>query len=98
MIEDSQKKASQAVEHSKNVENSLSDITRSINHIFSMSEQVATAVEEQAVVTQDVAQNVVSIEHKSMESTTAATQIAATAKEQAELAATLQGIAGAFKV
>jgi methyl-accepting chemotaxis protein len=97
VIESSQQKASAAVENSKHVEDSLHDITQSINHIFSMSEQVATAVEEQSLVTQDVAQNVVNIENKSMESTTAATQIAATAKEQAILSSTLQDIAVTFK-
>ena len=63
-----------------------------------MTDQVAVAVEEQATVTTDVAKNVVNVEHKSMDSTTGATQIAATAKEQATLAITLQEIANSFKV
>ncbi len=49
------------------------------------------------MVTQDVAQNVVNVEHKSMESTTGSTQITATAKEQAMLSVTLQDIASIFK-
>jgi methyl-accepting chemotaxis protein len=98
VIEASQKMATTAVENSKDVEQTLSDITNSVSNIFSMTEQVATAVEEQAVVTQDVARNVVNIEQKSMESTTAATQIANTAKEQANLSTTLQDIAIAFKI
>ena len=63
-----------------------------------MTEQIATAIEEQAVVTQDVAQNVVRVEEKSMETTTGATEISKTAKEQALLATTLQDIANSFKV
>jgi len=98
VIEASQRMATAAVDNSKDVEQTLSDITNSVSNIFSMTEQVATAVEEQAVVTQDVARNVVNIEQKSMESTTAATQIANTAKEQANLSTTLQDIAIAFKV
>ncbi|QBG36519.1 methyl-accepting chemotaxis protein [Litorilituus sediminis] len=98
VIESSQEKADSAVRHSKSVETVLTDITSSVSSIFAMTEQIATAIEEQAVVTQDVAQNVVNVEQKSMESTTGASQIASTAKEQAELASNLQDIASAFKV
>lgn len=98
VIEESQQKAAQAVEHSKEVEHTLEDIGTSVSNIFAMSEQVATAVEEQSVVTHDVAQNVVSIEQKSTETTTGAAQIAATAKEQAILATNLQDIANTFKI
>jgi methyl-accepting chemotaxis protein len=98
VIEDSQEKASIAVENSKNVENALEEIANTIGNIFSMTEQVATAVEEQSVVTQDVAQNIVNIEHKSTETTTGATQIASTAKEQAILATEMQDLAARFQV
>jgi methyl-accepting chemotaxis protein len=98
VIETSQNMANEAVINSKNVEETLSGITASVSNIFAMTEQVAAAVEEQAMVTQDVAKNVVSIEQKSMESTTGATQIASTAREQANLATTLQDISVAFKI
>ncbi len=98
VIESSQKKAEDAVSSSKSVEDLLQEISTSISTIFSMTEQVATAIEEQSVVTQDVAENVVTVEQKSMESTTGATQIATTAKEQAQLATTLQDVANSFKV
>lgn len=97
VIEQSQKKAIDAVENSKNVENTLEGISGAVSNIFSMTEQVATAIEEQSVVTEDVAKNVVMIEQESMEATTGATQIATTAKEQAVLATTLQEIAQTFK-
>ena len=98
VIETSQNKAAEAVESSKNVETLLDNITNAVNTIFTMTEQVAVAVEEQATVTQDVAQNVVSVEQKSMETTAGATQIATTAKEQAQLAETLQSVATQFKI
>jgi methyl-accepting chemotaxis protein len=98
VIEDSQRKASDAVDNSKNVEHTLEEITAAISHIFSMTEQVATAIEEQSVVTQDVAKNIVSIEHKSTETATGAAQIAATAKEQAYLATSMQDLANRFLV
>ena len=98
IIETSQKKAEQAVKDSKNVEIVLEDITESVSDIFAMTDQIATAIEEQATVAQDVAQNVVSVEEKSMETTTGANQIYITAKEQAKLATSLQDIANTFKV
>jgi len=98
VIETSQKKAAEAVGNSKEVEHLLEEITESVGDIFAMTDQIATAIEEQAVVTQDVAQNVVSVEEKSTETATGANQILATAKEQARLAASLQDMAGTFKV
>lgn len=98
VIERSQEKAVVAVDSSKNVEHTLKDLTTSIGAIFSMTEQVATAIEEQSIVTQDVARNIVEIEHKSTETATGAAQIAATAKEQACLATTLQDLANRFRV
>ncbi|WP_206482868.1 methyl-accepting chemotaxis protein [Thalassotalea sp. G2M2-11] len=97
VIEQSQSKAGEAVSNSKDVEHTLEDITQSISQIFEMTEQVATAVEEQSVVTQDVAQNVVNIEEKSVETTAGANEIATTSKEQAILAGTLQDLANTFK-
>jgi len=98
VIEVSQTKALEAVSNSKNVEHTLEDITQAVSHIFAMTEQIATAIEEQAVVTQDVAQNVVAVEENSVKTTTGSTQIAVTAKEQAQLATRLQDVAAVFKV
>ncbi len=98
VIESSQKKSSQTVEHSKNVEHVLEDITGAVSDIFAMTDQIATATEEQSVVTQDIAQNIVTIEDQSMSTTTGADQILITAKEQSQLASTLQNIASIFKV
>ncbi|WP_085296853.1 methyl-accepting chemotaxis protein [Cognaticolwellia mytili] len=98
VIEESQKKANAAVDNSKNVEHTLEDITNAIGQIFSMTEQVATAIEEQSVVTQDVAHNIVNIEQKSTETTAGALQISTTAKEQAYLATTMQDLANQFKI
>jgi len=98
VIETSQKKAAEAVGNSKEVEHMLEEITESVGDIFAMTDQIATAIEEQAVVTQDVAQNVVAVEEKSIETTTGAKQIAETAKEQARLSVSLQDMASTFKV
>tara|TARA_R110002050_G_scaffold299730_1_gene466133 strand:- start:5696 stop:7675 length:1980 start_codon:yes stop_codon:yes gene_type:complete len=98
VIEISQKNAAEAVENSKEVEQLLQEITVSVGDIFAMTDQIATAIEEQAVVTGDIAQNVVSVEEKSRETTAGANQILVTAKEQAVLASSLQDMAGRFKV
>jgi methyl-accepting chemotaxis protein len=98
VIETSQKKAIDAVSNSKDVEHMLEEITESEGDIFAMTDQIATAIEEQAIVTQDVAKNVVSVEEQSIETTAGANQILLTAQEQAKLAASLQDIASTFKV
>jgi methyl-accepting chemotaxis protein len=98
VIEMSQKKATGAVNSSKNVEAALKEITLSVGHIFSMTEQVANAIKEQSIVTQNVAQNIIEVEQRSLESTQGATEIAITAKEQAELSVSLQAMASKFKV
>ncbi|WP_159817021.1 methyl-accepting chemotaxis protein [Colwellia sp. 20A7] len=98
VIETSQKKAIDAVSNSKDVEHMLEEITESVGDIFAMTDQIATAIEEQAIVTQDVAKNVVSVEEQSIETTAGANQILLTAQEQAKLAASLQDIASTFKV
>lgn len=98
VIETSQKKAAEAVGNSKEVEYLLEEITESVGDIFAMTDQIATAIEEQAVVTQNVARNVISVEEKSIETTAGADQISATAKEQARLAISLQNMANTFKV
>lgn len=98
VIDNSKKMSSKAVEDSREVEHTLQGISNAVSEIFCMTEQIATATEEQAVVTQDIAQNVMAVEQKSTESTTGATQIAATAKEQAELAASLKLISSTFKI
>lgn len=96
VIESSKEKASQAVENSKEVENSLKEITASVSHMFSFSDQVAAAVEEQSVVTQEVARNVINIEGQSLESVAASKQILSTAEHQAQLAMSLQDTAKEF--
>ncbi|PCI72633.1 MAG: chemotaxis protein [Gammaproteobacteria bacterium] len=98
VIQASQKKADEVVQQSKSVEDALVDITQSVSQIHALSDQVSVAVEEQATVTQDVARSIVNIEYKSTESTTGATEIATTSKEQAKLAAELQEISLRYKV
>lgn len=98
VIETSQKKAEDAVNNSREVEHVLEEITASVGDIFAMTDQIATAIEEQAVVTQDVARNVVSVEEKSIETTKGANEISTTAKAQAKLATSLQDMASTFKV
>ena len=98
VIANSQKMAADVVDNAKMVENKLGDISHSVSEIFSITEQVAVATEEQATVTHDIAQNIVNVEQKSIESTSGSTQITATAQEQAHLAVSLQEIATTFKI
>jgi len=98
VIENSQNKANQAVENSKNVEQVLTNITQSVGNIFSLTEQVASAVKEQSIVTDDVAQNVVRIEDKSQQSVVGAKQIVTLANHQAKLALSLLDTTSTFKI
>lgn len=98
VIDNSQKKSNAAVDGSRSVEQTLTDITESVSCIFDMTDQIATAAEEQAVVTQEIAKNVMTVEEKSKQSTEGATQIASTAQEQAELATSLRNMASVFKI
>jgi len=98
VIETSQRKAQAAVGKSKNVEHMLADITDSVGTIFSMTEQISVAAEEQAVVTQEIARNIVNVEHKSQGATENADEIATTAIEQAQLAQRLQSLSSQFIV
>ncbi|MGF1695277.1 methyl-accepting chemotaxis protein [Vibrio lamellibrachiae] len=98
VIDSSQEKAKVAVEESKNVEQTLEGISEAVNEIFSMADQIATATEEQSVVTQDIAMNVTIVDEKSTETTTGAAQIAATAVEQAHLATSLKNLSSTYKI
>jgi len=98
VIEASQKKAQDAVLTSKNVELTLSDISGSVTNIFSMTENISVAAQQQASVTQDIANNLNNIEQKSQVVTLDAAEIASTAVEQAHLAQQLRMLAEKFKV
>jgi len=98
VIENSQNKANQAVENSKNVEQVLTNITDSVGNIFSLTEQVACAIKEQLIVTDDVAQNIVRIEDKSQQSVAGAKQIVTLANHQAKLALSLLDTTSTFKI
>jgi len=98
VIEASQKKAQDAVLTSKNVELTLSDISGSVTNIFSMTENISVAAQQQASVTEDIANNLNNIEQKSQVVTLDAAEIASTAVEQAHLAQQLRMLAEKFKV
>ncbi|KFI09468.1 methyl-accepting chemotaxis protein [Vibrio coralliilyticus] len=98
VIDSCQEKSASAVASSQLVEQTLSTIATSVSDIFNMTDQIATATEEQAVVTQDIAKNVVSVEEASTHATTGASQIASTAQEQAQLASSLKSLAATFKI
>lgn len=98
VIEDCQVKAQESVVKSKNAEQMLNEINRSVSNINSMTEQIAVAAEEQVKVTQDVAGNVMRIEEKSISSAKGAEQIAATTQAQAQISSELKELAKVFIV
>jgi methyl-accepting chemotaxis protein len=98
VIEKSQNKASEAVSDAKDTEQKLKDITHSVSNIFNMTEQIATASEQQSIVTQDISKNVLNIEEKAVISTEGANVIAKTAEEQLALAQRLNNLSSKFKI
>lgn len=75
--------------------NAISEVIAKIND---MNAQSANASEEQSVTTEQINQNVVSVNKISQQSAVDAEQTVESSKELANLALTLRGIVGQFKV
>lgn len=98
LIEACQTNAHVSVEKSTDISNIIHEIQSSIQTITQMTDQIATAVEEQVVVASDIAENITKISVAADESATSATEIAATTKTQASLAANLKNLSESFVV
>lgn len=77
---------------------SLETIARSINQIDMMSQQIASAAEEQSVVAEEMNRNITRISMMSDENSTATDHIAKASLELAEISSHMQDMAGQFKL
>ncbi|WNO08406.1 methyl-accepting chemotaxis protein [Teredinibacter sp. KSP-S5-2] len=77
---------------------SLGTIARSINQIDMMSQQIASAAEEQSVVAEEMNRNITRISMMSDENSTATDHIATASLELAEISSHMQDMAGQFKL
>ncbi|UAA39841.1 methyl-accepting chemotaxis protein [Paraneptunicella aestuarii] len=90
--------AEQGVSHATKVNDSLGDITQSISVISDMNTQIATAAEEQAVVTEEINKNITRISSIADESMNSAKNAEASAEKVYALIDELDGLVKQFKV
>ena len=77
---------------------SINDIATSISTISHMNIQIATAMEEQSLVSQDLNKNVINISNASEEVSHGAEQMTQACVELANLATRLQAISHKFRM
>lgn len=93
-----QEEASLVVEDSNKVKSSLADIELSISNIAQLSDQIATASQEQQHVASDVSHSIVDIDNSSLASVESINQVVEATNEQNQMASELHLIASNFKV
>ncbi len=98
LVEDNHVKMRETVDRTHNVEGSLETIVTSVNDITDMANQIASASEEQAMVIQEVSQNLTVIDNQSDEVVTASGQIESAATNLASMAHQLTQLIRRFKV
>ena len=91
-------KAESSVATSRTASEALSSIAEAVTVIQSMNQQIATAVEEQTSVAEDISENVVSIREVTDQNATANNQIAISSNDLAELGSDLKRVAERFRV
>lgn len=97
LVEENHQKMQATVERTHNVEGSLERIVAAVNGITDMSNQIASASEEQAAVIQDVSQNLSVIDDNADEVVSAAGQIASSAQHLADMSHQLRALVEAYK-
>lgn len=98
LVENNHEKMRETVESTHAVESSLDTIVNAVTGITDMSNQIASAVEEQAAVIQDVSRSLAVIDGNSDEVATASRQIAGSANKLSDTANQLSALVRNFKV
>ncbi|MGO4999998.1 methyl-accepting chemotaxis protein [Oceanisphaera sp. W20_SRM_FM3] len=86
------------VGQAQEAEQALELISEAVHTIHDMNTQIATAVEEQATVTEDISRNLTGIHEMGDETAAGATQTASASRELTELASGLQQLVQGFKL
>ncbi len=89
--------AASSVDHASRAGESLQNITRAVSVIKDMSNQIASASEEQSAVSLEINRNINNISDVANETATGSREISSGASELARLAAELQSLVGQFK-
>jgi len=97
-VTSSKELARMAVEQAAKTGEALSGITSAIQRVNDMSTQIASAAEEQSVVTEEINRNIVQINEMTEQTAVGAKQTSAASVDQTRLAAELQEMVSSFKV
>lgn len=89
--------AASSVDHASRAGQSLQNITRAVSVIKDMSNQIASASEEQSAVSLEINRNINNISDVANETAKGSREISTGAAELARLAAELQSLVGQFK-
>ncbi|PKF60337.1 hypothetical protein CW745_15440 [Psychromonas sp. psych-6C06] len=98
VMNESQVEARDTVEKSQTTGDALDSILETITHINDMNTQVATAVEEQAVVAEEINNNITAINDSAEVTASGANQSSNASQSLADSAKHLQDIVGGFKL
>lgn len=98
VMELSNKQALETVERSETIDSALASIQEVISDIAAMNAQVATAVEQQSQVTEEITVNITSISDELDETTKSTSESQMVSAEVKSLANTLNDMASSFKV
>ena len=90
--------ASSSVEHAGRAGQSLQAITKAVSVIKDMSNQIASASEEQSAVTIEIKQNINNISQVANDTATGSKEISAGSDELARLALEMKRLVSQFKV
>ncbi len=98
LMEQSSTQANNSVEKAQSTNAALTSIVEAVNTISDLNHNIASAAEEQNVVSQDVSRGVHSIAQSFDESATAATQTAESSESLKQLAQSLNTMVQRFKI
>ncbi len=98
VMAEGRQQAELTVGQAQEAEQALEVISAAVQTISDMNMQIATAVEEQATVTEDISRNLTVIREVGDETATGAEQTASASRELSELAAGLQQLVQGFRL
>ena len=97
-IDHSNESTRDTLERTGQTQEVLGDVAQSVREITDLATQVASAVEEQTAVTEEINRNAVNIDQVSNESLDAIEQISTASADLARLASSLSGMVGQFRL
>ncbi|WP_290637838.1 methyl-accepting chemotaxis protein, partial [Aquisalimonas sp.] len=93
-----QDSAGRNVEEARNAVAALDAIMAGVTHISDMSNQIATALEEQSSTAEEINRNVTTIEQLASETSTAVNEAASASQDLSKLSVDLSGVVARFRL